>query len=383
MARISLALLCGCLWSGTVLAQETVVLDEATATPVGPSPVNGWVPNHAGPVAGCDPVAGGCEVGCCRRWPTWTGGAGWLYLKRDGGVGNGNLIRRQFQSFIPNPPTVTQNILAFEDFGDFDYESGVQVELSRHLGPCTALTARYAWLGEHTAQAAAGPVNPVFAPTDGIFLRTMPQTDISAASFVNNVIQAQYSSDYQSFEFLLEREVVPGIELHGGFRYVAFDERLGIGVNSVGVAIPQASSYAFDTENDLYGFQVGADGAIWQVCDWFSIDGLAHAGVYNNEAKSQVTGTRTATNGSTAGMSRASQVAFLGEVGLFGTIRTCRGVTVRAGYQVMWIEGLALAGAQVGNTGNVNTNQPMTPTSIDSNDGVLYHGVNLLVTVPF
>jgi len=114
------------------------------------------------------------------------------------------------------------------------------------------------------------------------------------------------------------------------------------------------------TNNNLYGFQVGADARLWER-GCFSINGLGKVGIYGNHAEQ----TSDLHIGQFIGTGSASinHAAFIGELGLQARYQVTQRLALRAGYELLWLDGVAIAPVQFGN-----------PVGIDSNATVFYHG---------
>jgi hypothetical protein len=62
----------------------------------------------------------------------------------------------------------------------------------------------------------------------------------------------------------------------------------------------------------------------------------------------------------------------VGELGLSGTYQLTRVLTVRGGYNLMWIAGVALAPDQLD-----FTDLPSSGTALDRGGGIFLHGANV------
>jgi hypothetical protein len=95
-----------------------------------------------------------------------------------------------------------------------------------------------------------------------------------------------------------------------GFRWLELRENLNYGRLYEGVTPPIFySDWDTNTKNNLYGFQIGADGVILdRGC--FSLDGLVKAGIFGNHAE------QSTIAGSGPFLASTNHAAFLGEVGL-------------------------------------------------------------------
>lgn len=63
---------------------------------------------------------------------------------------------------------------------------------------------------------------------------------------------------------------------------------------------------------------------------------------------------------------RDNNTALLGEIGLFGVYQLTDAIAIRAGYQLMWLDGVALASEQVQTTNFA--------TGTDVQGDVFFHG---------
>jgi len=125
------------------------------------------------------------------------------------------------------------------------------------------------------------------------------------------------------------------------------------------------------TRNDLYGGQLGAR---WRCCHGgWSWEATGKGGLYGNSEGEKQTVVdfpnfplRPLTSGS------GSTLSFVGELNLSGIYQLNDVWGIRAGYNVMWIEGVALAPDQL--------DFSFTSTSgsqIQRNGGIFLHGVNI------
>lgn len=177
-----------------------------------------------------------------------------------------------------------------------------------------------------------------------------------------------------------------------GVRYLQLDEDLDdftIVDKVIPVpADPPAAPAAFvDTgttrilDNHLIGFQLGGLRDGWQVGDWLSFSGFANAGVYHNEIHRRdtdfnittvITGddistapdnefSQTTTVTSTTTNRTFSEIAFLGEAGVWASAKLTPCLALKSGYQVMILDGVG----QVADT--------FFSPDFDSRS-VLYHG---------
>jgi hypothetical protein len=306
-----------------------------------------------------DPCCGscdGCGCGlssqtCCLR-PSWTFKAGTLILDRS----------------TPNDDALIIDLATGNtvlDAGDFDFgfKGGWDFSLVRHnvLGSNWDLEARYfrvdGW------QAAIAPVTfPGFA---------LLQYDFHSPLFTlviegDSTVTAACESHLDGFELNALRPIgCEWLRFLMGFRYVELDER-GLQIVQDVDGTPWVAT-SVSAINDLYGLQFGADARIWS-CGRLTVDTLLKAGIYGNRA---VTRTAVEEFGQTRGASRAedSHPAFVGEIGVTGAYRLTDCMALRAGYQLLWLEGVAVA------TDQMAVSDPFAGTAtVDASGSPFYHG---------
>ena len=132
----------------------------------------------------------------------------------------------------------------------------------------------------------------------------------------------------------------------------------------------QVAQYAWSDDNHLYGGQIGTDLALWNSGP-LRFNSIFKGGLYGVETENAFTnhtilGT-TVRNGATD-----SDVAFVGEIDLLGTYSICRNVALRGGYQLLWIDGVALASDSA-----AQTNPSNGGAVIDTNGQLFYHGATV------
>jgi hypothetical protein len=189
----------------------------------------------------------------------------------------------------------------------------------------------------------------------------------SVAAFANSLQQSfEYQTDFDSYELTLRNARRLGrdqmvLEPNGewvrrcqpawlptllfGFRALTVDERLGYFAS--GAAANRNGSYLVNTHNDLVGLQAGLEMS-YQECGW-RLGFRGKIGGYVNFAE-QITRVRTLQQ-NVVGM-RDEQAeedvgAFVGEVNLSLAYYLRPNLAIRAGYDFLWINSVALAPEQV------------------------------------
>ena len=155
-----------------------------------------------------------------------------------------------------------------------------------------------------------------------------------------------------------------------GFRYVGVEEQASI-VTSC--CTDEASiPYRVRTRNNMFGGQVGSR-ARWTWDRW-AVEGWAKAGILGNAEKQmqdplvdyrgfQQRGALSATG---------TDVGFIGDINLSVIYRLTDVWGIRAGYNTVWIGGLALAPNQFD-----FANTSVAGTGLNSGDGIFLNGANL------
>jgi hypothetical protein len=156
-----------------------------------------------------------------------------------------------------------------------------------------------------------------------------------------------------------------------GFRWLDLRENL------VGALQPPTFSWEppfwnGTTINNLYGFQIGADGKLLDR-GRFSIEGLVKGGIYDNEAEA-TTGVSVIHKQVRTGYDSTNQAAFVGETGLQCKYQVTRGLVLKAGYEVIWLEGVALAPGQIQDTFVTTSPKSVQSLGVNCSSGVFYHG---------
>lgn len=176
---------------------------------------------------------------------------------------------------------------------DFDWEAGIDVDIRRRLGDYQ-LQVRYFGVDDWS-DANAG-----------------------------------YRSNLHSTEVNLRRQWTDSLTVLGGFRWV----EMGDDLNGVG-----------DTNNHMYGGQLGAEWLVWDRGGPFTLTTGVKAGIFYNRADFV----------SVAGQTRTDHTAFVGEWDIISRYQLTDRWTLRAGYQLLWLEGVAtMDNQQVGNPVNTS-----------------------------
>lgn len=299
----------------------------------------------------CGDLSPACCAGVC---PSYYGLVEALYLDRDNRTDRLVAIRVLGEG-APGPGTPLLSTGAM----NFDWQPGVRALAGWQFHPDHAAEIGYLGIFDWTSTSSIGGNNNLAIPGDlGL---------ASLDYFAADLMRLQYSSALHSAEVTLVESLGEG-SLLCGFRYLSLDEQFNLNATDSDTG---SSDYRIRTSNDLYGGQVGAR---WQsgidALEW-SAEGKV--GLYGNDASQ----TQSVADFPPAFFLRAKQtarrgrVAFVGDFNLSALYPLNDIWAIRGGYNLIWIEGVALAPDQLDFTDTATSGQNL------STSGLFLHGVNL------
>jgi len=160
-------------------------------------------------------------------------------------------------------------------------------------------------------------------------------------TLAGTAMAADYRSDLHNGEINLIRCVSENIQLLAGFRYLELDERMNFALINAGIPL----DYRVTARNRLAGAQVGSIVQLWQPCCHFSLVGIGKAGIYGNDAGQNGNVDTVVANIQVT--DRDSQTSFVGELNLLGKWCLNDHISLRGGYNLLWLTDLALASDQL------------------------------------
>ncbi len=127
------------------------------------------------------------------------------------------------------------------------------------------------------------------------------------------------------------------------------------------------------TSNYLVGFQIGGDATLYRCCR-FSLESDVKAGIYGNAARNHFAyDSRYFQRYDESGCG-AGSAAFVGEFGIRASYQVVGPWSIVAGYELLFIDGLALAYQQP----SANTTPLLGPaTTVQTGGDVFYQGATL------
>lgn len=276
-------------------------------------------------------------------------------------------LRRNNQ--LSNQPVVLDNdteetLLTTGDLSS-DIGYGQRFLLGRVLQENSALELSYFGVIDWPASSTVTSPNNLDIPPDLVD---------PAKDFDNSVLmQVTNSSRLNNAELNWVRSLSGsawnGTSVLAGFRYVSFNETFNI--HSIDGDDGTASDYNIKATNNLFGAQLGGRVAR-RYCRW-GWDATGKVGLFGNAARQQqfigdddnLTELRnTSANG--------GSVAFVGDINTSLVYQLSNDWALRGGYNLMWIEGAALAGNQLDFSFTSDSG-----TGINRLGGVFLHGANV------
>jgi hypothetical protein len=276
--------------------------------------------------------------------PCWTVRAGTIILQRSAPV----------STVLVTNSLGTSALLTGGDF-DFGFKVGPDVSLIHH-GTIADVEFRFFRVDGWNA---IGPT--ITSPAGAVVQFQTPFLAAGAAT-----VSSHYRSELGSFEANLRRPINSWLTLLAGFRYVELNEgSLALGLD---FGEGETANFNVTTCNALYGFQLGADAAFWNRGGRFRVEGTGRVGVYNNHVsnRSSLVQTDGDNHFAAAGTNHA---AFVGELGFTAVYEFTPRLAARAGYELFWVQGAALASDQL-----AATRLAEGTAGIDASGSAFYHG---------
>jgi len=323
-----------------------------------------------------------CESECCPRpccscccLPRFYGYAEALFLNRD----NESKVRPIV--IDTSVPASGDNTLLRTSDLTFSNEPGVRVLLGYQINQCHAIEFGYFSIFDWHGSATITGDDNLAIPGD---------LGLASNDYYNaDVMRVDYSSTINSFEtnwlwtHCCCEEAVPCCSPRRmrvsswfvGFRYLNLDEQFNIRPTDLDEG---TSDYNVRTENDLYGAQIGA--RVRSMRDRWGLELIGKAGIYGNSAEQiqYVTDFPPPFELRSEQSHRAGNVAFVGELGFSLFYQLTEHMGIRGGYNLMWLEGVALAPDQLDFTFTSTSG-----THLDSTGGLFLHGASVGVEAYF
>ena len=293
---------------------------------------------------------------CAPRVRSWYGYADSVFLRRS--------HPGSYSLFVDEATLLneTMNVDAF----DFDYAFGPRVTLGRRFGcnGCWGIEGSWLDIDGWDETLTVGDGNALRGP--GFFAGATALYQPAPPGTVN--FQVNYGHDLATADINLVHDVCGWCWFTPlfGFRWLEVNENL----NVTETDIPLPNLLDIQTSNQMYGLQTGGYVHFINGCR-FKLDGVLKCGFLMNSATQN---TSSAFLGPAVTASDYN-LGIYGEAGLNLRYQvTCR-LALRAGYQVMFIDGVALAPDQIRTTslGNASSIPPTINAGSVANDGTLFY----------
>jgi len=274
----------------------------------------------------------------------WEVSAGAIFLNRDASYEN---------AFVFDD---SDEVVIGESAIETGTQSGLDINVTRNLSDSTSVHTRFFFVDEWTASASSPLTNGGFVGGSAI-----------AGDIGFTQVDAVLTSDLYSGEINLVRQRNAWLKLLAGFRWLSIDES----ASAIFFNGPtREGEYAGTVDNDLFGFQIGAD-ALLVDRGRFNVNTIVKGGLYgiNTETDGRYENGVSATlNDSESG------IAFVGEVGVNCNYQLTNNIWITGGYQLLWVNGIGVLTEQYDNVNWVNG------SGIDTDGSALYHGAVVSMT---
>lgn len=267
----------------------------------------------------CQPsdVFNDCDASDCFSFcdkSAWSGYVGAIFLTR-GGSHAGRII-------AANPAGTP--FLSGSNF-DFGNDTGIDVSLAHRLANGDSIEARYFGVDQIFAS------NTIVTPGNFIGVGfTGPGGTTARSSYWTQLKSAELNYKYAATERL---------SVLGGFRYLQLNDTLSTTLNN------NVATGRYGFENEMYGGQMGLDLLLPDPIDALDLRVVGKAGLYANHYGGGIRefqgnnfiGTFAGADNSTA---------FVGDLVFSASYWFNDHIALRAGYQLLWIGDVALAGEE-------------------------------------
>jgi hypothetical protein len=373
------------VWAISVLAASTAIAQDQPSGK-GDSPIFfdtniGTVPSIAGDGEDTSPsfsempvdqseYAGCCDMGCVQSCcpPRWTSSADFIFMQRVGSVPY--ILAETVPSSVPYvdlSKTAGTPVLNASDF-NHGFSGGPRVGLVHHGDGGTDLEVSYFQIDGWDSSRSVGPT-----PDDWLIMRA-PGNFLQTQEDFQQVMTWDYASRLYNAEANMRWHSWDRVSVLAGFRWVNLTEAL---VGIITPPTPHATGSFWDTQtkNNLYGLQIGADARLLER-NRFSIVGALKTGIFENHvdetALIRMERIQFPASDST------DHLAFLGQLGVQCKYQATPRLLLKIGYEVIWMQGVALAPGQIPETYCSGAIFPqdthVQAVGINCNSGVLYHG---------
>jgi hypothetical protein len=272
--------------------------------------------------------------------PSWTARVGAVYLHR---------ARPDDQALIV--PTAGPGLIASGGDFDLDWEAAPDVSLIHRTEDGNFWEMRYfGFLDWDSSTVGYGAVGNVRIG--------------SFSNFGATNLTGDYGTKMHNFEINVRNPRSDRFTLIGGFRYIELTDTLNYDITFPAFT----ANYNWHEDNQLYGAQIGGDFDLWRLNEMVTVNAIFKGGVFGNHMNNDFT-LRPSTGGVFDNGGENNDVALVGEIGVTGAIQFTDHIALRSGYQMMWLDGLALASDNMARATRISSQ-----AGIDEDGHLFIHG---------
>ena len=292
----------------------------------------------------------------------WEVGVGTAILTR-GNLSGGPILVERF----PNDGTTLVNA---NQFG-FDWAAGPDISAIRRLKSgrfFDAVDFRF-----FDVQAISGSQFQQLAGTGVLLIRFPVDSGGSLPTSVLTSVASTYGTELYSFEANGRRRIADtNAAWLVGFRWIQLNDVLSL----QGPTSANSPFWQWNTNNNLYGCQIGAYVPLIDT-NRVVIACSPKAGIYGNQAANAWSnGNAGITNGRNSDFT--NQIAFAGDLAVTASYRISKRVAIQGGYQLLWLNGVAVGGDQPTAIDSVGV-----ATGINSGGSAFFHGALASLVIGF
>jgi hypothetical protein len=325
------------------------------------------------------PVAHFGEADWCRGYPGWYANGDALFLKRNEARHEVLVVADRGTLLDLSDDAV---LLTTRDLNFNEFETGFRTELGRSFGNGLALEASYFLINEWDAfgQVTSNGLIASSALAEGLsppltfnfpffdadtFYEAVQQTVVYRSELQNAELNLKATWKHHHF---VRSEFV-------GIRYLQVRENFVLTSQDEVTSTPTAGlgTYTIDTDNDLIGGQYGQEFGI-PLFGCVLLNTKLKAGLFGNSVEQT---TEIIDSGIIRYRARDTEpeLSFVGELNFNVDVRLNKLVSAHAGYNLLWVQQVALAPEQNYPLGLAGT------SPINDNGHLFYHGFNIGVQI--
>ena len=300
-----------------------------------------------------------------RYRPQWTATAEFIILDRIGSAAY-PLVSTVPASQSPRDPGT--EVLNARDLHQ-GFSGGPRLDLIHHGDQDADLEVVYFQIDGWDGYRGIGPT-----PDDWLVMKAPGGFLQAQDDKVTQKMAWGYASRLDNAEVNVRGNLSGRVTVLAGFRWVNLSEDL-VGILTPPTEYGKGSFWDAQTKNNLYGFQIGMDAKLLER-NRFSVGSVLKAGIFDNhvEEATSVRMARIQYGESTS----TDHVAFVGEIGVQCKYQVTQRISLKAGYEVIWLQGVALAPGQIAETSCHYSAIPqetyVEALGINCSSGVFYHG---------